>query len=449
MSKYSKFLYGGLIIIFLGLFGRMLFANDRSPKQGLQERKGAISLSAEWLNTRQAIKGLEDEMRLHPTDLTVKLNLAQGYIQEARITGNHTHYDKAALELLNGILEKQPDHFDALCCKATVLLSQHHFSEALAEANKAVKIQPHTAFVYGLLCDAYVELGNYTEAVKMADKMVSIRPDMRSYARVSYLREIHGDAQGAIEAMKLAVAAGYPGLEQSAWTRVTLGQLYENAGDLHNAEQQYYITLSERPDYPYALAGLARVEKARGNYKQAIKHLEDARAELKDFSFSEELIGLYMLTGNKQKAYASTEETIALLGSSEEDESEEGHGHYSDRELAYAHIKGYNYTEALQHALTEYERRPGNIDVCETVAGVRYKRGDVKEANEMIDKALKTNSQNALLLARAGLIKIKAGDKSKGLALLKRSMEINPFMDIFLRIEIQQHLNNVNENNNA
>ena len=51
----------------------------------------------------------------------------------------------------------------------------------------------------------------------MADKMVSIRPDLRSYSRISYLREIHGDMPGAIEAMKMAIQAGYPGYEDRAW----------------------------------------------------------------------------------------------------------------------------------------------------------------------------------------------------------------------------------------
>ncbi len=45
----------------------------------------------------------------------------------------------------------------------------------------------------------------------MLNRMVSIRPDIRSYSRISYLREIHGDIPGAIEAMELAVEAGAPG----------------------------------------------------------------------------------------------------------------------------------------------------------------------------------------------------------------------------------------------
>src|SRR6185295_1404171 len=97
--------------------------------------------------------------------------------------------------------------------------------------------------------DANVELGHYDEAVKNSDKMVSTRPDIRSYSRISYLREIYGDYPGAIEAMKLAVQAGYPGDESTEWARVHLGQLYENTGDLQNAEMQYQLALQERTGY--------------------------------------------------------------------------------------------------------------------------------------------------------------------------------------------------------
>jgi len=66
-----------------------------------------------------------------------------------------------------------------------------------------------------------VEMGNYTAAVENSDKMVSIRPDIRSYSRISYLREIYGDYPGSIEAMKMAVGAAYRD-EATEWSRVQL-----------------------------------------------------------------------------------------------------------------------------------------------------------------------------------------------------------------------------------
>ncbi len=437
-----KNLYPILIVVTLLLLAA-IFIFSKKPKAKLppfKDRTGTIALAGEWLNTKKAIEGLLATIEQNPQDYKAMLNLSQAYIQEGRTTGDHGYYDKAALELLDEVIKNEPQNFDALCCKGTVLLSQHHFAEGLEIAKIALPISPNSAFIYGILCDANLELGNYTEAVKMADKMVSIRPDIRSYARVSYLREIYGDIPGAITAMKLAVDAGYPGLEQSEWTRCVLGHLYENTGNLDSAEYEYSVALRNRPNYAFAIAGLGHIAKAKANYKEAIGYYEKAKNMIVEFSFSDELTDLYRLNNQKDKADKNAESVIELLGPNAGDESDTGHGHYADKELAYAYIKINNLEKALKHATTEYQRRPNNIDVCETLAWVDYKLSDFKNADILINKALATHCKNPILLCRAGLIKIKINDVEKGKALIKQALETNPFLDVDLRNEASVYL---------
>ncbi len=442
-----KNLYIILVTVTLVLFGVILVFAKKPTKQvaGLKERTGSIALSAEWLDTKKAIEGLLSTIAANPQNNKAKLNLAQAYIQEARVTGNHGYYDKAALDLLDDVIQNEPKNFDALCCKATVLLSQHHFSDGLVIANRALPLNPNSAFIYGLMCDANVELGNYPEAVKMSDKMISVRPDNRSYSRISYLREIHGDLPGAIYAAKLAVSAGFPGLEQSEWTRMILAHLYETTGHWDTAEYHYRTALLNRPNYAFAIAGLGRVEKAKGNYKEAISYFEKAKSMITEYSFSDELTDLYRLTNEKEKAGKSAREVIAMLSPmANADESSNSHGHYADKELAYAYLKVNDTDNALKHALLEYNRRPENIDVCETVAWVNYKKENYMEANKMINKALRTNCQNPSLLCRAGLIKIKAGEKQKGIELINKAFHTNPTMaDIDLKKETSTYISNI------
>ncbi len=442
-----KYLYPLLVAGTLILFVIILVFSKKEVKEiaKVKERRGSIALSAEWLNTKKAIEDLIAEIEANPENYKAKLNLSQAYIQEARITGNHAYYDQAALDLLDDVIKNEPSNFDALCCKATVLLSQHHFSEGLEIAKTALNINPNSAFVYGLLCDAYVELGNYTEAVQMSDKMISIRPDIRSYARISYLREIYGDMPGAIEAAKLAVSAGYPGLEQTAWTRMILGHLYENTGNLDSAEFQYYIALQERPEYPFSYAGLARVAKAKGNYPKAIDLLKKAKKDIIEYSFDDELTDLYRLNKESKLADKSAESVIEQLSPiANSDESSSAHGHYADKELAYAYLKVNKLDEALKHALVEYKRRPKNIDVCETLAWVYYKRGNYPTAEKLMNNALRTNSKNSMLLCRAGLVKIKSGDAVKGKQMIENALQINPSIsDIELRNEAKAALTKI------
>ena len=116
------------------------------------------------------------------------------------------------------------------------------------------------------MCDANVELGHYDEAVAAVDKMMSARPDLRSYARASYLRELHGDRMGAVEAMKFAADAGAAGQENRSWALYNLGNIFLNWGKLDTAEFIYKGILEERPNYAYAMSGLAMVSAARKNY---------------------------------------------------------------------------------------------------------------------------------------------------------------------------------------
>jgi tetratricopeptide (TPR) repeat protein len=442
MNKVRKYFYITFGVLSFGFIVFILMLNGRQkPIPQLKERNQYISNSSEWLNTKAAIEGLLDALRKNPNDQKAKLHLAEAYIQESRVTGDHAYYDKATLQLLNEILKQEPQNFEATCCLATVYLSQHHFADALPIGEEAVKINPYNSFGYGLLVDANVELGNYSEAVKMADKMTSVRPDARSYARVSYLREIHGDYSGAIAAMKMAVQAGYPGLEQTEWCRVQLGKLYEDTGNLVMAKLQYDNANFLRPNYAFALAGLARIEKANGNYPAAIDYYEKAREMVLNYSFSDELTDLYKLNNEPTKSAVQAQQVVDMLSAQAQKANDDSKaGHYADRELAIAYLKINDNDDALKHALIEYNRRPANIDVNRTLAWVYYKRGEYADAAKYSKVAMKTNSQNPELLYEAGLISEKNGNAAEGLELMKKSLSIDPFLKVELRNEGNKYL---------
>ncbi|RTQ53170.1 tetratricopeptide repeat protein [Hymenobacter gummosus] len=429
MSIARRILYALLLCGFGVSVVAIVLSRPDAPVPALKDRHGSLALGGEWLNTRQAVGGLQDRLRRNPDDHEARLQLAQAYVQESRITGNHTYYDAAALQLVDQVLDARPDDFEALCTKAVISLSQHHFGQGLMLAERAAQLNPYNGFVQGLLCDAHLELGHYPEAVKAADRMNELRPDLRAYSRVSYLREIHGDVPGAREAMDMAVRAGVPGLEQTEWCRVMLGRLHENAGQLTEAETVYRQALAARPAYAYAQAGLARVARARGDYATAVDLLKQARAQVQDFAFDDELTDLYRLRREPAKAKASALAVIKQLQAhANTGDENDAQGHYTDRELAYAYLKAGDLDRALQHAQTEYERRPANIDVCETMAWVHYKRGDYAKAQQYVQQALRTRSRNPQLLYRAGCIALRNGDAAGGQALLQQARAANPYL---------------------
>ncbi|MEO5647687.1 MAG: tetratricopeptide repeat protein, partial [Chitinophagaceae bacterium] len=316
----------------------------------LLERKGECANSAEWKEVNNKGKLYLSLLQEDPTDTKTALKLAALYIEEARVTGNHMYYDMAAMKYINNVLELDPQNFHALVFKALIFMSQHHFADGLATAQQAQKINPANAYVYGLLVDGNVEMGNYDSAIANADKMVSIRPDLTSYSRISYLREINGDYAGAIKAMTLAVEAGGAGDEHTEWTRTQLAHLYEKTGDYIHADSLYKFSLSLRPAYPYALAGLGRVALARNDHNTAISHYQKAVSLVDDYTLNEELADIYRLTGKTKEADEILNKIIAdMTKEAKASSDDETIGHYSDQELAVAYLKINNLDKALEH----------------------------------------------------------------------------------------------------
>jgi tetratricopeptide (TPR) repeat protein len=440
MKKSS--IYAITLILFFTAIGLIIFKYNKDEKNRasivyeLQQRKGSSGNSQEWASMKSSASSLAAAIRKNPQDQKSLLALAALFIQEARVTGNYVYYDMAAMKYINTVLAKDSANFTALIYKSLIYLSQHHFADGLATAEKAQKINPYNAFVYGIIVDGNVEMGKYDSAVANSDKMVSIRPDLRSYSRISYLREIYGDYPGAIEAMKMAVQAGAPGDESTEWSRVQLGHLYENTGELKYAEMHYTIALQERPNYAYALAGLARIALASKDYNKAISYYLEADSLVNDYAFKEELVDVYHLAGQKDKADAVSK--IVIDGMSKDSQlgnTNESIGHYADRELAYAYLKINNYDKALEHALLEYNRRPDNIDVNETVAWVYYQKGDYAKAASYINTAVKTHSKNPTLLCRSGLIYARAGQKELAKKTLQEALKNNPNISGSLKTE--------------
>lgn len=419
MSK--KFTYIGLFILFFSASAFVVVRYNAALKNKvnafypLEERKGANALLPEWAATKKRASNLIRIVRVNSADTKSAIALATIYLQEARITGNTAYYDAAAMKYVDNVLDKEPENFEALTLKSLIHLSQHHFSEALVVAEKAQKVGPYNAFVYGLLVDGNVEMGNYKAAVDNAEKMVSLRPDIRSFSRISYLREIHGDYPGAIEAMKMAVKAGGVGDEPTSWSRIQLARLYEITGDLQSAEMHYTIALDQRPGYAYALAGLGHIASLNKDYAKAISLYEKADSLVVDYSFKEKLAELYKATGNSKKSDAMLNALITdMADMSAKAKEDESVGHYADLELAHVYLLVDKADKALEYAQAEYNRRPENIDVNETMAWAYYKKGDAGKALPYIQAALKTGSKKPTLLCKAGAIFAKTGQTHKG-----------------------------------
>ena len=320
--------------------------------------------------------------------------LASAYMQKARETSDFDLNAKAN-DAIARSLEVEPNNYDALKLRAKLQLTYHQFAEALETTRRAQIVRTDDHDVWGQITDALVELGDYAGAVKAAQTMVDLRPDSSSYARVSYLRSLHGDTQGAIQAMTASLKAANPNdPEGVAWCRVQLGNELMNAGRLDAAEREFDEALRIFPDHPLALRAKAEARVARGDVQGAIEICEREQGS----ADAAQMLGdLYTKLGRADAAAKEYEKFEILERENAAIEKSWRHlvNHWLDHDQ--------NLDQALTLATQEYETRK-DIFTCDSLAWALFKNGRVSEAKKFIKEALRTGTKDERINSHAQMI---------------------------------------------
>ena len=421
--------------LFMLLFAVLILAIAivvRMAKDNLASTQRATPPAPIELSSQAAMTRLEEGLRRNPDDTNAYAELGMAYLQKVRETADPSFYTQAQSAFDNA-LKRDPQQLDALVGQGILALARHDFQGALVWAEQARAINPFRAQILGIMVDAQVELGQYDTAVATLQKMVDLRPDLSSYSRVSYVRELYGDVDGAITAMQAAVGTAVPGSEQWLWTQVQLGNLYFNRGDLENAAAIYQAALKQKADYAYALAGVARVQAAQGNLDAAIERYGAIvqRLPLPDMVIT--LGEWYAATGNNEAA----QEQYGLVNVIQQ--LNVGAGMDVDLELALFNANHGDKVLAEQQARAVYERRP-TIHAADTLAWALYQNGKFDEAKPYSEKALQLKTRDAILYFHTGMIAAALGETDAARDYLQQALAINPYFSVHYAAEAQATL---------
>ncbi|GAB4581954.1 MAG: hypothetical protein Fur0022_47060 [Anaerolineales bacterium] len=376
------------------------------------------------------IERLQSRLQQFPEDAETYAFLGLAWLQQVRETGDAAGY-MLAEEALNEALRLDPQQVDGLIGQGLLALARHDFRAALAWGEQASALNPYRAQALGIQVDAYIELGEYEKAAEVLQKMVDLRPDLASFSRISYLRELHGDVSGAIEAMERAVKTGTPGHENTLWAQVQLGHLHFNRGDWEMAEAAYRAALVFRADYPPALAGVARVWAAEGNLAGAISLLEPVVERFPQAEYVILLGELYTAAGQGELA----EQQFALVQVIQDLNASAGMD--VDLEMALFNADyGHAPAATVLAAQAAYQRRP-SVHAADVLAWALYRNGQFAEAWEFSQEALRLGTQDALMHFHAGMIAHALGETDTAREYLTRALELNPGFSLRFASEAQ------------
>lgn len=346
--------------------------------------------------------------------------LATALVRRAQETLDHSDYVEAE-NAVKKSLELAPNNFDTEKIEVSILLGEHEFPAALEAAKKLNKRTPDDVMVYGMLTDANVELGNYSDAENSAQWMLNLRPgNLPALTRAAHLRELFGDAEGAYELMSLAYQSMPPtDIQERAWALTQMSHLRFDSNDGDGAEKLLQQALTTYPEYSEALTELARMRVAQRRYQEAVDLLTkrgQSSARPGDLYELAEALQLAGHDDEAKKTFAQFE-TKALAKSGKRDNA--------NRELVFYYIDhAHQPAKGLKIAEQEFAWRH-DVYTLDAYAWALHSNGQDAEARKKIETALAVGVRDARMFRHAGVIALKAGDRVAGERYLKQAAELN------------------------
>jgi len=272
------------------------------PPHGVSVRTVDLRPGGQFADTDRSIAFYERAIRDDADISTNYVGLAQALLQSARESGREYTLIPRAEEAIDRALEIDPGDIHPRVLKATLLNKLHRFEDALELSNQILAVHDDLPAALSVRIDALVELGRYDEAVEASDRLLAVKPGLPAYSRAAYLRELHGDSDGAEAAMEHDAGAGAPGSANRSWALVKLAEMAIAAGESDRARQILEGTLDEKMQYPPALGGLAKLALIENDLERAeflagqVRSLTDGAAPL------EILLEVHRLRGDADAA---------------------------------------------------------------------------------------------------------------------------------------------------
>src|SRR6187401_3464861 len=243
-----------------------MFAACKSPMRNITKvsdyDKYMHISSADSMRSFQRIKTDMDfwtqRLKKNPEDAVAKVSLAGLYSARFKTVGdiNDIHTSDSLYLVANPLFKiNSSSLYRSL---ATNCITQHKFLQAQSYLDTALIMGDDLYLTSLMRCDVAMELGN----LYMAEQALTHIADKNNFdylIREAKLLDHKGDLDGAVKKMEAATQKAVE-LKKDVlilWAKSNLADMYGHANKYKESYQCYLDVLEKKPDYLYALKGIA------------------------------------------------------------------------------------------------------------------------------------------------------------------------------------------------
>lgn len=380
------------------------------------------------------IQALQDTLRRLPEDHTAWAGLAFAYVEQGRLTGVPSYYEKAS-EAADRSLDLEPDdNFSGLAASAAIASARHDFDAALDLADQSLAINPRGLSALAVRVDALTELGRYDEqlaALRIADRL---QPSTAVAARYAYAFELRGEQSRA--ASVLESAADTSVRSDRSYLMTLFADIQRRLGRLPQAAEALRNAREATPGYLPAQVSLARLHIARGEPDRALTIWQKVVAQQPLPEYLTELGELYLHLGREVEAreqFAVVDATVTLL---------EAGGVNADLETALHEADHGSARRALRLAAAEWERRH-SIHVADAYGWALHQVGRDARALELARRATALGTPDPRFWIHRGSIEAALGMERAASIHLRRGLAGDPGLSPWQRAQARAVLQQV------
>jgi putative PEP-CTERM system TPR-repeat lipoprotein len=302
---------------------------------------------------------------------------------------------------------------DLLPTLGKVLLLERQFQKVLDEVKQPAGATPDPRYLT-LRGNAYLGLGNVTEARKSFDLALNAKPDfvdaLIGSAKLSLADQ---DVNAAAQFIERATTSAPTNVD--AW--LFKGDLLHAQGKVDEALSAYDKAAALKPDNISAHIAIAHLQIDAGKFDAAKAELDAAR---KRNPQSPLVAYTQALLDFKQGKYAAAQESVQQVLRVAPD-------HMPSVLLAGAIQYGLGSMQQAEQYLKKYiENAPANSYASRLLVATLLKNGETARAIKTLTPMLKDGEKDAQLLSLAGEAYMKAGDYSKATEYFEKASVLAP-----------------------